>query len=266
MARPTIVDGGTGATDAGGAWTYTCQAAAAAGRVFIVQILQDGSTNGAITSVVGTNIEDLAGTDDAWTQIPGANADGSFPVGASGEARQFLYIGRALSTSAPTISGGNSTSEDLYIRSYQFTTVSTGTTLATVIENGTAGSTANSTGTDATATDAGVTTLGPDRLALQFVSVNDDNAISAFSGETNGNWAYQAGITAYAESSGTDGAIAMQWSAAASATTIDGGSGSIVDSDAWGCIGLALIGTTVEGPVTYVPRHPAHDFGSVTNF
>lgn len=210
MAAPRLIDAGTGATDAGGAWTYTCQASGAAGRVFIVQILQDGSTNGAVTVTGATNIEDLAGTDNAWTQIPGANADGSFPVGASGEARQFLYIGRALSTSAPTISGGNSTSEDLYIRSYQFADVSIGTTLATVIENATAGSTVNNVGTSATADDASVQTLGLDRLALNFVAVNDDNLISVFTGESGGDWKLFA--APYAEASGTDGALGLQLS------------------------------------------------------
>lgn len=210
MAAPRFVASGLGATDAGGAWSYNPFVSTySVGDIVIAQILQDGSTNGAVAVTGATFVENLAGTDNAWTQIVGPNGDGSFPVGGSGEARQFLYIGRALSTSnAPTISGTNSTSEDLYIRMYFVTDVNTGTTLATVIENGTAGSTVNEVGTSATASDAGVTTLGPDRLPLNFVAINDDNIVEGFplSGVTGGDW---ASSTEYAESSGTDGYIGI---------------------------------------------------------
>ena len=251
MAAPNAITGlGVGATDAGGAWTYTCGApgSGGAGTVVILQILQDGATNGAVTVSSGTNIENLVGTDNVWTQIPGPNADGSFPVGASSEARQHLYIGRQLSASAPTAAGGNSTSEDLYIRSYPFNNVNTGTTLANVIENGSAGATANGVGTSATASDTGVTTLDVDRLVLQFIAVNDDLVIPAFTGETGGDWGING--ASYADAGGTDGAICCQISTAPTATTINGGTGSLGISGAWGVVGFALIGTTAGAPVT----------------
>jgi hypothetical protein len=222
------------------------------GDIVIAQILQDGSTDGAVAVTGATFVENLAGTDNAWTQIVGANGDGSFPVGASGQARQFLYIGRALSTSStPTISGTNSTSEDLYIRMYFATDVSTGTTLADVIENGTAGSTVNSAGTSATIADADVTTLGADRLALNFVAGNDDNAIDAFTGMTGGTWA--EAIAEYAEASGTDGVIQLQIATIASAGTIGGGTDGWADAaDSWGVVGFALKPAVAAAPV---PRH-----------
>lgn len=249
MAAPSFVNAGTGATDAGGAWTYTCQASAAAGRVFIVQVLQDGTTNGAVTFTGASNINVLAGS-PGWTQIPGPNADGSWPVGDAVAARQFLYIGRASGTFAPLISGGNSTSEDLYIRSYQFTNVSTGTTLATVIENGTAGTALNTAGTTNTVGgDNDITTLGSDRLAVALVAINDDNPFAGFSGT---NWTTRA---SYAEPSGTDGALYLADAPMTAAGTTDFGSSNITDSDAWGVVGFALIGTTVDGPAaTLNPR------------
>lgn len=247
---PVYRDVQTGATDAGGAWSYTCQTGAA-GDVFIVQILQDGATTGALTSVVGSNIENLAGTDNVWTIVPEPGPSNDWIIGASNEARCRIYIGRATGTSAPTISGANSTSEDLYIRSYRFQNVSTGTTLADVIENATAGVAARSTGTSNTASDAGVTTLGPDRLALNFVAVNDDNAIALFTGMSGGTWVE---VAEYAESSGTDGAIQMQYALIDSAATINGATASITDIDAWIAIGFALIGTTVDVTPDGVPR------------
>jgi hypothetical protein len=240
MAAPSFVSAATGATDAGGAWSYTCQTPGAAGRLIIVQLLQDGSTN-AIAVTGASNIENLAGTDNAWTQVPGLDTGGSFSLGST-LALQFLYIGRSLSTSAPTISGTNSTSEDLYIRSYEFMNVAAGTTLEQVIENGTAGSWSSTNGNSDTAADATVTTLGVDRLAVNFLAINDDNPFAGFTGQSGGTWTTQA---SYAAASGTDGAIYVIDAAMAAAGTIDGGTGSITDSDAWGVVGFALIGTTV---------------------
>lgn len=242
MVAPGYVTAGTGATDAGGAWSYTCGLGGGqAGYIHIVQILQDGSTSGALSNVVGTNIKNLAGTDNAWTHV------GSFIVGNPIAAYQHIYIGRSIQDATPTISGDNSTSEDLYIRNYIFYNVSTGTTLLTVIENYT-GQTFNFYGTSNTADDTTVTTNGPDRLALNFVAVNDDNAIAQFSGQSGGTWVE---VAEYAESSGTDGAIQLQYAEMPTAGTIDGGTASITDSDSWGVVGFALIGTTVaaENPL-----------------
>ena len=241
MAAPSYVNAGTGATDATGAWSYTCQASEAAGRVFIVHILQDGGTATAMTVTGGTNIEALDGTANTWTPI----MYGSYRwywCGGTSDAVQYLLIGRATSTSAPTISGGNSTSEDLYIRSYQFSNVNTGTTQAALIENydSTYGDLLVTLGNSNTASDSSVSTLGPDRLALNFVAVNDDNAIAQFSGQSGGTWTE---VAEYAESSGTDGAIQLQYATMTSAGTINGGTASITDMDAWGVIGFALIGT-----------------------
>jgi len=120
----------------------------------------------------------------------------------------LIYIGRTLSTSAPVVTGSNSAGDDLYWRFYEFKDVSTGTTLATVIENATAGSTVNEVGTSATASDASVQSLGSDRLALNFIAVNDDNAIATLAGMTGGTW--MTPISHYADSAGTDGAIGIQ--------------------------------------------------------
>lgn len=242
MAAPVMQQASTGFTDAGGAWTFTNDLQTSLALV-IVQILQDGSTNGAVTVTGNANINDLAGS-PGWTQIPGLNGDGSHRVGGTGQARQFLYIGRNDGGGGSLISGGNSTSEDLYVRFYSFVNASAGTTLATVIENITAGSTRTGSGTTATVNDSDVTTLGPDRLACNFVAINDDNAMTAFTGQTGGTWA--EAVAEYAEASGTDGSIGLQVAEMASAGTIDGGSFTQADgTDGWGVTGFAIIGTTV---------------------
>ena len=243
----------SGATDAGGAWSYTTASPAAAGRVIIAQILQDGNTDGALTSIVGTNIENLAGTDNVWTQITGANADGSHPVGDPAAARQFLYIGRSLSTTAATISGGNSTSEDLYIRAAEFSDVNTGTALSDVIENASAGAFVNGVGTGTSMSDADVTTLGADRLALNFRAANDDVTWTVYSGESGGTW---QNSLAYSDAAGTDGAIALERADMVSAGTIGGATATVSPSASWGVVGFALIGTTPAGPATSMIYQP----------
>jgi hypothetical protein len=205
MAAPRFHASGIGATDAGGAWQVSSNLAytsASIGNVIVLQILQDGTTSGAVSLTSVSYAAALDGTDSTMSYI------GEFAVGSPTAALQHLWIGRRTSSQTPIAYGSNSTSEDVYCRFYEFADVSTGTTLADVIENASAGATVNTVGTSATAADSSVTTLGPDRLAVNFVAVNDDNAIAQFSGQTGGTWIK---VAEYAESSGTDGAIQLQW-------------------------------------------------------
>ena len=224
-----------------GAWTHTAAAPGAVGRVLLVHLVQDGTLSSpTITSV--TNAENLAGTDNVLTYI------GEFDIGSAVVASQHLWIGRSLSTSAMVITGANSGGDDVYVRVYELLqNVNVGTAITDVIENGSAGATANGAGTGTTITDTGVTTLGSDRLALQLVGVNDDIAvISGFAagGASGGTW---GGFQNYSESSGTDADLHLNTATMASAGTINGASETISPSAGWGVVGFALIGTTVSG-------------------
>ena len=252
MAAPTFVAASTGATDAGGAWTFTCHAPGAAGRLILFHVLCDGSPTG-ISFDSATNVEALDGTANTMTLLTSPFLSGL--VGSAGSARLGILIGRSTSTSAPTVTGSNSGSVDLFGRFYEFQNGSTGTTLETVIENSVAGSYGNTRDTNGTILDSGVTTLGPDRLALNLAGINDDNTITVFTGQTGGTWSLDA---QYTDAAGTDGAIALMTAAMASAGTIGGGSTTNPDAtDAWGVIGFALIGTTVvDTRVPYRSRMP----------
>lgn len=247
MAAPSFVVGTTfgGATDAGGAWSLSSgNSPATIGDIILLAILQDGSSANNAIAITGTGagvVENLAGTDNTWTQIGTVG----FAVGSPTAAFLYLYLARVIGTgSLLTYSGTNSGSDDIYAKAWEFTGVSTGTTLATVIENG-GGTTGTVVGTSATASDAGVTTNGADRLAVNILGINDDNPFTTFTGMTGGTWVDSG--DGYADATGTDGAVYMSYATMASAGTIDGGTGSITDSDSWGTVGFAFIPPASSG-------------------
>src|SRR3989344_9330150 len=121
MAAPTYITASTGTTDAGGAWSHTAAAPGAAGRILLVQVVQDGTSADSPTITSVTNAEALDGTDSTLTYI------GEFAINSA--ASQHLWIGRSLNTSAMVITGANAGTNDIYIRVYEFDGVHTGTTL-----------------------------------------------------------------------------------------------------------------------------------------
>lgn len=241
MAAPTFVKGSAGSYDTTGAWSYTADAPSSAGNFYIVHWLWDGvpSTPPSITGV--TNAEALDGTDSTLTYVTGSGP-------ATGQVR--IYAGRALNTSAMVISGTNALNVDHWMCVYEFSNVSSGTTIATVFENSVPGGSIAETGNTAAITDVAVTTLGLDRLALQFVTVDDDNAVGAFTGMSGGTWT--EAVAEYADSAGSDACLQLQTAEMAASETIDGGSYTMSDADNWAVIGFALIGTT---PSTRQPRY-----------
>jgi hypothetical protein len=246
MAAPSFVQAGTGATDAGG--TFSISGAVGTENNFLIcHVLQDGATSGAVGATFGGGSKNLAGTTSAMTYV------GEFAVGSATAAYQHIWVGRCTG-GAPQIFGTNSTSEDVYGRWYEFQDVNTGTAITDVIENGTAGTTVNGPGTSDTAGDVAVVTLGADRLPLQLLAVNDDN-ITINTSTPDSIWTKVGG--GYADAGGTDGSISLYrlTGSAATAGTYGGSeSMSVTDSDAWGVVGFALIGTTVAS--TPGPTNP----------
>jgi hypothetical protein len=248
VAAPTFLLASAGETDSTGSFTINGDTGGGADDIVIAHVLQDGTNAGTVAagSWSGATKNLTGGAAGTMTFL------GEFPVGNPTAGYQHIWIGRSISGGGPQLFGTNSAGDDVYGRFYQFQNCNTGLSVASVIENGTAGTTVNGFGTSTTCSDTGVTTLGADRLALNFVGITDDaTGLAAFAGETGGDWALATAI--YATATGTDGTIGLMSAAMASAGTIDGGSDAIT-SLPWGVVGFALIGTTVAS--TPGPTNP----------
>jgi hypothetical protein len=239
MAIPVRVGSGTGVEDTAGAINVQ-KTSCTTGNIIILQVVLDGDSdlNGLTFNDTNDTVEALDGTDNTMTTI---TAPSQIGVSASSH---WLYIGRSMVTGTVSIDV-TTAGEDAYCRVYEFSGVHTGTALTDVIENASAGAFINGTGNSASVLDTTVTTLGADRLALNFIGVNDDStaAYSSFTSETGGDWTLTDQFEA---SAGTDAAILLQTADMASAGTIDGGS-MAMDSDPWGVIGFALIPPAAAG-------------------
>ena len=257
MAAPTWVAASAGAVDTAGAWTFTCAAPGAAGRLILVHIFQDGTGTGVTGDMVGTNITAIDGTANTWTRLK-SSAPAVFGVGATGSQVGWhnVWAGRSTGTSAPTISGDNAAGDDLYFRAYEFLDANAGAALSDVFENGAIDMDASGSGLEDQATsnsvsNPGITTNGPDRLAVIFIAAADDVTIASYTGESGGDLALAT--AAFTTATGTDASIALQIAAMAPAGSITGGTAALGASIGWSAVGFAIIGTTVAA-ADRVPR------------
>ena len=233
MAAPAFVQAGTGAVWTTGAAVAASLSGVTVGNLVVLHCLQDGTGVSGPTEAGGSGTEELDAS-GTWTKP--SNLSG-IQVGNPLAAKLHVWLARATS-STPSVQLSHSDGDDLYFRLYEFSGVHRGPATTDVYENSIAGGTANTNGTSTTVADAGVVTLGPDRLACNFVGINDDlTGIAAFAGESGGDWAMPA---SFESSTGTDGTISLMTAVIASAGTIDGGSDTIT-SDGWGVVGLAFI-------------------------
>lgn len=209
--------------------------------LMMLVIFQDGTgtnpTVGARDVGVSGTFESLSGTTDAFTPLTG----NPFTVGNPAAGKLHIFFARCTNASQAGVSV-NTPADDIFCVIVGVRGIDpAATTIADIIESISSGA-----GTLITIADAGVTTTGPDRLAVNIIGVNDDNAVPDFTGESGGNWAkpfLNTGGTEAAEwasATGTDGAIAIQTAAMPSAGTINGGTCDMAASDAWGVVGFAF--------------------------
>lgn len=229
MAVPTFVGAGAGWIVQTGNANGT-KTGVTVGNLILVHVFVDGGSTLPSITTTGGSLENLAGTDNALTllfsnAVPGDVGD------------QRIYGARALATTVTVNAAVSGAGHDLYCIIYEFADASTGTTAAAVFEN--AGVTsASANGSTAVINDVAVVTNDADRLALNFVGVDDDNTLGDFTGMTGGTWAE---ASEFASATGTDACIQLQTAAMPTAGTIDGGSLTMAAADNWSVIGSAII-------------------------
>lgn len=223
------------------------------GNVILLQVLIDTSNVALPAFGTVTGIEDLNATAGAMTRGGGAS------VGNPLAGTMVPAFGRATATTVSVVVNAPGSGEDIYCRLYEFSGVrtDTGATTAAICENGAdADGITFSNGTSSTIADVAVTTNGSDRLAVNLVGVNDDNALDAFTGMTGGTWA--EAVAEYLDATGTDGSIGIQIADMPSAGTIDGGTDAMAVSDGWGVLGFALIPPSAAVPGPAFRRRDRH--------
>lgn len=220
-----FVGAGTGVTVTGTSGTVS-KTGCTAGNLIIVQALVNGTQTPGITNV--SNIENIAGTDNAMTTAPG----GPFGVGAAGgSGNQGIWYGRAMADGTCSVDV-NVTSDDMVARVYEFSGVFTDATVANIIDNTAAGTgMRQSVGTSTTpgGLNPAVTTTGDNRLAMAFVAIVGNVTVTDMTGESGGDWT--EAVSEYADTPGT---IQLQTAAIPSAGSINpGGSQTISSSLGW---------------------------------
>src|SRR3972149_4634323 len=198
-----------------------------------------------ILQVSVRNLTSVPTDPSGWTLLYGPDTSGT-------SVRQWIYGKIADGTESGELSLAHDASIVVAARIYLFRSV-----LGTSYTEG--GSTTNISGS--IVYDAGVTTSGANRLAVNFVAISDNNTgITAFVGETGGDWT--EAVAEYSFATGLDGTLQLQTAAMVSSGTIDGGSYTMQAADAGIIRGFALIGSPdVLG--SYISSNEGHYTGSL---
>src|SRR3972149_4288072 len=198
-----------------------------------------------ILQVSVRNLTSVPTDPSGWTLLYGPDTSGT-------SVRQWIYGKIADGTESGELSLAHDASIVVAARIYLFRSV-----LGTSYTEG--GSTTNISGS--IVYDAGVTTSGANRLAVNFVAISDNNTgITDFVGETGGDWT--EAVAEYSFATGLDGTLQLQTAAMVSSGTIDGGSYTMQAADAGIIRGFALIGSPdVLG--SYISSNEGHYTGSL---
>jgi len=193
MAAPVFDSAGTGANSGTTTVNVPYPATVAANDLLVLHHIMRDSGH-TVTTPLG------------WDVVQ-TTMDNGFTI--FGTLLAKVAAGTESGTLAVNITGGGS---QTIARMYRFTGNATSSYYEGLSNSGVGDA-------SATVTDAGVTTLGADRLACNFVATSGDTAIGNFTGETGGDW-----TEAVAEFSVTgDGQVQLQTAAMPTTGTINGG-------------------------------------------
>jgi len=210
-----------------------------AGNLLVVHLVAAGTTEDWSAFSSETNITDIDGTPNNLAGITTGQG-----IGNPSTYMGSLFTGRVTSDGTCSASASvGASGEDLLMRMYEFSGVTSASTIADVFEQDPGPSTSGlGTGTtvDPTQFGSNYITNGQDRLALCFIALATNQAIGDLTGETAGIDFTEA-VTEYQEVGPSTGTLQLQTAAIASAGTYDPGTVTIGTSDDWGGIITSLI-------------------------
>lgn len=229
MAAPAFVGAGSGAERLTTGSATASKTGCTAGNLLICHLHVKGLTGDWSGWNSAVNIQSLDGVTSSTTNLRGGT--------------EFqINVGRVTTDGTCSANFGSGASgEDVAARIYEFSGAATGSTLASVFENG-AGLTDAAGGTGTSFQDGPVVTNGTDRLALNIGALETAQAVGSFTGESGGDW-----TETVAEYMGTTITLQMQSATLASPGSLDGGSFA-VSSTVWLSITTALIPPAPAGP------------------
>lgn len=229
MAAPVFANAGTGA-DFGGSATGNAPypASIAAGDTLVLQLVnQSNGTTPTLTTPGG------------WSEI-GAVAAAN---GGPGVSQRAWILPSAVGTESGSLAlSGMSAGTAKSCRIYRFTGAAGVEAAANQID---------SSGTTTVVNDCDITSTDVDRLIVNLLAVNNNDAIGAFSGMTGGTW-----VEAGSEYQNTGNGFQLQCQTATKSTagTVGGGTLTLTTTCHWVVQGFALTpaatGTTINSAVS----------------
>lgn len=227
---PTFVQASAGTAITGASGTISISGCKA-GNFLILHELYDGDdlpTHGS-----GVNVEDLTGAAASMTFLS------TYQVGSPEAAIGALYVGRVTADGTCSVDAtAAGTGGDIFARFYEFNGVNAGSRIEDVLENQVAGNYAvNSANTSAGVVVSSVGTRGPNRLAVNFQTINTNQAITYADTVQGGTW--RKPVTEFSSGAGTAGTVGILTAPMYAGGDIYGG-GYTITSAAWNSVSFAL--------------------------
>lgn len=225
MALPVYANSGAASAADGADPTPGYPASISAGNLLLAHLLIRNTTATATTP-------------DGWTLIDGPDSNGA--------SRQWIFAKSASGSESGSLTIDTNQGAGIlaFAQIHRFTDWKNDATMANNFEGLVFESSAGST----TVSDAGVTTSGADRLAVNFISLGNSLAMASFTGETGGDWT--EAVAEARTTTANNGTLQLQTAGMASAGTVDGGSQTISGSTGWGIHGFAILPVSSGGSTT----------------
>jgi hypothetical protein len=226
MGVPIPVGAGTGVAITTGTSTVS-KTGCTEGNLIFLHTYENGVANDSTRSNI-TNIESIDGTPEDLSHTDWRD------VGPGPSGHHLVSYGRVMADGTCSVdltvgaSGG-----DVFARLYEVEDVIAGAAVLEDVDFGAANNT--------TVEDISVTPVTLPAAALNFIAIDTNETVVAYTGETGGDWTEFA--AEFATATGAAATLSLQIADMPSGGTIEGGTFTLSGARDYGIQGMALIGT-----------------------